>query len=133
MAIDITSQSLAGAQPEQTGAYKESRPQALSGFPATDKPVSRSRLWRPVARWTRRNFSSRAGALSGGEVIILSVPKSGRTWVRAFLCAYFCKRHGLEFTLQPARYNLPVFQRVIFYIDLFEHRIKGHLWGRFIG
>ena len=133
MAIDITSQSLAGAQPEQTGAYKESRPQALSGFPATDKPVSRSRLWRPVARWTRRNFSSRAGALSGGEVIILSVPKSGRTWVRAFLCAYFCKRHGLEFTLQPGRYDRPGFPRIVFSHDLFEHRTKGDLWDRLRG
>src|SRR5213594_5161556 len=118
MAIEITSQSLAGAQPEETTAYKESLPRALSGFPATDKSVSRSRFWHPNSRWTRRNFSSRATALSGGEVIILSVPKSGRTWIRAFLCAYFCKRFGLEFTLQPGRYNQSGFPRVIFSHDL---------------
>jgi len=133
MAIDITSQSLGGAQPDETAVYKESRPRALSGFPATDKPVWRSRWWRPAARWTRRNFSSRASALSGGEVIILSVPKSGRTWVRAFLCAYFCKRHGLEFTLQPGRYDRPGFPRIVFSHDLFEHRTKGDLWDRVRG
>ena len=133
MAIDITSQSLGGAQPDETAVYKESRPRALSGFPATDKPVWRSRWWRPAARWTRRNFSSRASTLSGGEVIILSVPKSGRTWVRAFLCAYFCKRHGLEFTLQPGRYDPPGFPKIVFSHDLFEHRTKGDLWDRLRG
>src|SRR6266536_3660565 len=133
MAIEITSQSLAGTPSEEPAVYKESPARALSGFPATDKPVSRSRFWHPTSRWTRRNFSSRASALSGGEVIILSVPKSGRTWIRAFLCAYLCKRHGLEFTLQPGRYNQSGFPRVIFSHDLFEHRTKGDLWDRLRG
>ena len=97
MAIDLTSESLAGAQPESTDAYKESQPAALSPFPTTNKPGARSRFLLAKSRWTRRNFSSRAGELSEGDAIILSVPKSGRTWLRAFLCAYFCKRFG-----QPA-------------------------------
>ena len=133
MAIEITSQSLAGTPSEEPAVYKESPARALSGFPATDKSVSRSRFWHPTSRWTRRNFSSRASALSGGEVIILSVPKSGRTWIRAFLCAYLCKRHGLEFTLKPGRYNQSGFPRVIFSHDLFEHRTKGDLWDRLRG
>src|SRR6266550_3299909 len=130
MAIEITSRSLTGAQPDEAAVYKES-PRRL--IPAPGKRIARSRRWRPAPRWTRRNFSSRASALSGGEVIFLSVPKSGRTWVRAFLCAYFCKRHGLEFTLQPGRYNQPGFPRVVFSHDLFEHRTKGDLWDRFRG
>jgi hypothetical protein len=133
MAIEITSESLPGAQPEQAAAYKGSHPGLLPGVSTPDKSVSRSRFWHPTSRWTRRNFSSRASALSGGEVIILSIPKSGRTWIRAFLCAYFCKRHGLEFTLQPGRYNQPGFPRVIFSHDLFEHRTKGDLWDRLRG
>src|SRR5437660_8550213 len=133
MAIEITSQSLAGAHPEETAAYKESQPRTLSGFPATDKPMSPSRFWRPTQRWTRRNFSSRAGELSGGNAIIISVPKSGRTWLRAFLCAYFCKRFGLEFTLRPERYGEARIPRLIFSHDLFEHRTKGDLWDRLRG
>src|SRR5436309_9339836 len=133
MAIEITSQSLAGTPSEEPAVYKESPARALSGFPATDKSVSHSRFWHPTSRWTRRNFSSRASALSGGEVIILSVPKSGRTWIRAFLCAYLCKRHGLEFTLKPGRYNQSGFPRVVFSHDLFEHRTKGDLWDRIRG
>jgi len=76
-------------------------------------------------RW---NFSSRARALSGGDMIVLSVPKSGRTWLRTFLCAYFCKRRGHDFTLTPERYGDPAIPRVIYSHDLFEHRTKGDLW-----
>src|SRR5438876_2724880 len=133
MAIEITSQSLAGAHPEETAAYKGGGPGMLSGFPATDKPVSRLRFWRPTLRWTRRNFSSRASELSRGNAIIVSIPKSGRTWLRAFLCAYFCKRFGLEFTLRPERYRDSRIPRLIFSHDLFEHRTKGDLWDRLRG
>src|SRR5438874_11085277 len=133
MAIEITSESLAGAQPEPTAAYKESQPVALSPFPATNAPGARSRFSLANSRWTRRNFSSRARELSGGDVIILSIPKSGRTWLRAFLCACFCRRFGLEFTLRPGRYDLPGFPRVVFSHDLFEHRTKGDRWDRVRG
>src|SRR6266480_1999424 len=133
MAIEITSQSLAGAQPEETAAYKEGLPRTLSGLPATDRSISRSRFWQPTSRWTRRNFSSRASELSGGTAIIVSIPKSGRTWLRAFVCAYFCKRFGLEFTLRPERYRQPDIPRLIFSHDLFEHRTKGDLWDRLRG
>src|SRR6266511_6021314 len=133
MAIEITSQSLAGAEPEETTAYKESLPRALSGFPVTDKSISRSRFWHSNSRWTRRNFSSRASELSRGTAIIVSIPKSGRTWLRAFICAYFCKRFGFEFTLRPERYCQSGIPRLIFSHDLFEHRTKGDLWDRLRG
>jgi hypothetical protein len=133
MAIEITSESIAGAPPQQAAAYTGSRPDAFSGISTTDKSVLRSRFWRPASRWTRRNFSSRATELSGGAAIIVSIPKSGRTWLRAFLCAYFCKRFGLEFTLRPERYGEPGIPRLIFSHDLFEHRTKGDRWDRFRG
>src|SRR5438445_4469095 len=130
MAIEITSRSLTGPQSEDTTVYKESR---RTPIPATDKSASRSRLWRLAPRWTRRTFSSRARELSGGKAIILSVPKSGRTWLRAFLCAYFCKRFGLEFTLRPDRHQDQRIPRVVFSHDLFEHRTKGDRWDRLRG
>ncbi len=61
-------------------------------------------------------------------MIVLSIPKSGRTWLRTFLCAYFCKRRGHDFTLTPERYGDPAIPRVIYSHDLFEHRTKGNLW-----
>src|SRR5213595_3555184 len=127
MAIEITSRSLAG-MPDKTASHKE-----IQRLPptATEKRISRSLRLAP--HLMRRNFSSRARELSGGKAIILSVPKSGRTWLRAFLCAYFCRRFGLEFTLRPGRYDLPGFPRIVFSHDLFEHRTKGDLWDRVRG
>ena len=128
MAIEITSESLAGAQPEPAVAYKDS-PLA----PGSSQRSLRSRFRLTNSTWTRRNFSSRARELSGGDAIILSIPKSGRTWLRAFLCAYFCRRFGLEFTLRPGRYALPGFPRIVFSHDMFEHRTKGDRWDRIRG
>ena len=133
MAIEITPESLAGAQPEPAGAYKESRLAGVSEFPGSGQHSSRSRFRLTSPSWTRRNFSSRARELSGGDAIILSIPKSGRTWLRAFLCAYFCRRFGLEFTLRPGRFDLPGFPRVVFSHDLFEHRTKADRWDRVRG
>src|SRR6266516_5344201 len=133
MAVEITSQSLTGTQQAEIASGKTIQPQKPSGFPAPEKSVSHSRFLRRYLQWTRRNFSSRASELSGGEVIILSVPKSGRTWLRAFLCAYFCKRFGLEFTLRPDRHQDQRIPRVVFSHDLFEHRTKGDRWDRLRG
>jgi hypothetical protein len=76
-------------------------------------------------RW---NFSSRARELSGADVIVVSIPKSGRTWIRTFLCAYFCRRRGHDFTLEPERHGDSVIPRIVYSHDLFEQRTKGNFW-----
>ena len=81
-------------------------------------------------RW---NFSSRARELSGADMFVISIPKSGRTWLRTFFCAYFCKLYDYEFTLQPERYADPAIPRIIYSHDLFEHRTKGDRWDRLRG
>lgn len=79
-------------------------------------------------RW---NLSSRARQLSGGDALVVSIPKSGRTWVRTFLCAYFCKKIGRPFTLHPEQYEgVP---RVIYTHDLFEERTKADRWDKLRG
>jgi sulfotransferase family protein len=133
MAIEITSESLAGARPQPTVDYKESPAPPVSEFPGSSQRSLQSRFRLTNSSWARRNFSSRARELSGGDAIILSIPKSGRTWLRAFLCAYFCKRFGLEFTLRPGRFALLGFPRIVFSHDLFEHRTKGDRWDRIRG
>jgi hypothetical protein len=81
-------------------------------------------------RW---NLSSRAPALSGADMFVISIPKSGRTWLRTFFCAYFCKLRGHEFTLQPERYRDPSIPHIIYSHDRFEHRTKGDRWDRLRG
>jgi hypothetical protein len=131
MAIEITARSLGDAQQADVTSGEAVQPCELTGVPERSVPFSR--YWRRSLRWTRRNFSSRAKLLSGGEVVVLSAPKSGRTWIRTFLCAYLCKRYGLEFTLHPGRYDHPGFPRVIFSHDRFEHWTKGNRWDRLRG
>ena len=133
MAIEITSESLVGAQSEPKADYTESPLSPASDFSGSSHRSARSRFRLTNSTWTRRNLSSRARELSGGDAIILSIPKSGRTWLRAFLCAYFCRRFGLEFTLRPGRYAVPGFPRIVFSHDLFEHRTKGDWWDRIRG
>src|SRR5229473_3846500 len=94
----------------QTGQRRAGRERAI---------VSQCGMFRP--RW---NLSSRSRALSGGDMIVLSIPKSGRTWLRTFLCAYFCKCRGLPFTLEPEKYAAGGIPRIIYTHDLFEERMK---------
>jgi hypothetical protein len=133
MAIEITSQRLAGAQPEETAAYKESPPVAVSRFLPAAKSGWRSRFWWPTPRWTRRNFSSRARELSGGDAIVISIPNSGRTWVRTLLCAYFCARYEHPFSLHPETYHDSRIPRIIYTHDLYEHYTKTRWWERVRG
>src|SRR5438477_7736891 len=130
MAIEITSRSLFKGRPDKSALYKEIQPNPSV---AKRNSISRFQSARAVTRLMRRNFSSRAPELSGGQAIILSIPKSGRTWIRTFLCAYFCKRYAREFTLEPERYGEPGIPRLIFSHDCFEHRTKGDLWDRIRG
>src|SRR5215212_9856138 len=81
-----------------------------------------------MPRLIRWNFSSRARELSGGDAIVVSIPKSGRTWVRTFLCAYFCKRYGYPFSLQPEQSGDARIPRIIYSHDRFEQRTKADRW-----
>lgn len=119
MAIEITS-------------YGGHPPGTISEFPS-QKSGSRFRFWRLPSRWTRRNFSSRARELSGGDAIVISIPNSGRTWVRTFLCAYFCARYEHPFSLHPETYHDARIPRIIYTHDLYEHCTKTRWWERVRG
>ena len=118
MALEVISQSFAGA------------PAASSRFLTAAKSSWQSRS---TARWTRRNFSSRARELSGGDAIVISIPNSGRTWVRTFLCAYFCARYEHPFSLHPEMYHDSRMPRIIYTHDLYEHHTKTRWWERVRG
>jgi Sulfotransferase domain len=78
-------------------------------------------------RW---NLSSRARELSGGDAILISIPKSGRTWVRTFLNAYFSYKKGRQFSLDLTDCGDAGVPRIIYSHDRFEHRTKGNAWDR---
>ena len=70
----------------------------------------------------RRNLSRRAHRYSNADVIVVSIPKSGRTWLRVFLHSYFCALEKREFTLNAKEFfsgNVPKF--------IFTHDLWGYL------
>jgi hypothetical protein len=84
-----------------------------------------------MKRLVRWNLSSRARQLTGGDALLVSIPKSGRTWVRTFLCAYYCEKVGKPFTLEPEEYEgVP---HIIYTHDLFEQRTKADRWDKLRG
>lgn len=78
----------------------------------------------------RINVSSRRPKLSGGDAIAISIPNSGRTWIRIFLAAYFCARYEHPFSLDPDGYGDERIPRVIYTHDLYEHYTKTRWWDR---
>jgi hypothetical protein len=86
-----------------------------------------------MPRLIRWNLSSRARELSGGDAIVVSIPKSGRTWIRTFLCAYFCKCYGHPFSLKPEEYGDAQIPRIIYSHDRFEQRTKADRWDELRG
>jgi hypothetical protein len=83
---------------------------------------------RRIVRW---NLSSRSRQLTGGDALVVSIPKSGRTWVRTFLCAYYSEKVGQPFTLEPEKF--PGVPRIIYTHDLFEQRTKADRWDKLRG
>lgn len=81
-------------------------------------------------RW---NFSSRALELSGADAIVISIPKSGRTWARTFLNAYFTSKKGKQFSLDFIDRREAGVPRIVFSHDRFEHRTKGNASDRLRG
>ena len=79
----------------------------------------------------RMNLSSRAAELSGGDALVISIPKSGRTWVRAFLSATIARVMSTLYADPPkTTWRIP---RIIYSHDLFEHRSKGRWWDKVRG
>jgi hypothetical protein len=80
-------------------------------------------------RW---NITKTARRFASADAIVVSIPKSGRTWLRVFLSAYFCGLEGRPFSLaMPTSDRVP---RVSFTHDLWEHwyyaRLKDRLRGK---
>lgn len=71
--------------------------------------------------------------MRAADVLFVSVPKCGRTWVRTFLHAYFSARAGLEMTFDHGRLAPSGAPRVEFTHDRWEQRATPHLWRRLRG
>ncbi|MEN8246652.1 MAG: sulfotransferase domain-containing protein [Thermodesulfobacteriota bacterium] len=87
-----------------------------------------------INRKIKWNISSRRRWFHEADVFIVSVPKSGRTWLRVFLQAYMDVVSGRE-SSSAADKSLEAERqpRVAFTHDLWEHLTARHLWDRLRG
>jgi len=65
--------------------------------------------------------------------VVVSVPKSGRTWLRVFLHAYCCMLAKREFTLDQRDIAASQMPEFVFTHDLWEHLKTARLKDRFRG
>ncbi|HKA33783.1 MAG TPA: sulfotransferase domain-containing protein [Candidatus Binatia bacterium] len=78
-------------------------------------------------KFFRHNFSKRARRYSRADVFIVSIPKSGRTWLRVFLHAYFSAACRSEFTLDAKEFFARCASAPRF---VFTHDVWAYLNGR---
>lgn len=81
-----------------------------------------SRLPR-VLRFPRWNFSRHAATFRAADAFVCSIQKSGRTWVRVFLTAYF-DEWKKEFPLEARPSAAAAVPSLVYTHDLWEHRAK---------
>jgi hypothetical protein len=67
------------------------------------------------------------------DTFVVSVPKSGRTWLRFFLRHYMCQSAGVEFSEKPPLFDRTGLPRIDFTHDLWAHRAAPPLWRRATG
>lgn len=84
----------------------------------------------------RCNLTPRGWRYGGADALVVSLPKSGRTWLRVFLQHYLCQLAGLEFRLKGTlrdRHRLP---NIEFSHDRWEHvqatRYRDRLLGKYL-
>jgi hypothetical protein len=81
----------------------------------------------------RRNLSSRARYYEAADAIFVSVPKSGRTWLRVFLYHYYSATYRVNFTLNEKEIFAGTLPKLIFTHDLWEHRATARPKDRWRG
>jgi Sulfotransferase domain len=65
--------------------------------------------------------------------VVISIPKSGRTWLRVFLHAYCCMLAKREFTLDPHEIAASQMPEFVFTHDLWQHLKTARLKDSFRG
>lgn len=81
----------------------------------------------------RRNLSSRARYYNAADAIFVSVPKSGRTWLRVFIYRYYSATCNVNFTLNEKEIVAGSLPQFIFTHDLWEHRATARPKDRWRG
>jgi hypothetical protein len=84
-------------------------------------------------QYPRWNFSRHAATFRGADAFVVSIQKSGRTWVRVFLTAYFSEWGKQNFCPAARPAAAAAMPALCYTHDLWEHRAKEHFGERLRG
>ncbi len=74
--------------------------------------------------------------MADADAYVVSIPKSGRTWLRFFLRHYLCSSAGIDFSIHATTAEPRTIPRIRYTHDLWEHvtvpRLKHRLRGSYL-
>lgn len=80
-----------------------------------------------------RNWAPKAQRFANADAFLVSIPKSGRTWLRFMVRHYLCALGGIPFSIDPAEHEPPFLPRLVCSHDLWEHLTAPRQWDRIRG
>jgi hypothetical protein len=84
-------------------------------------------------RYPRWNFSRHAATFRAADAFVVSIQKSGRTWVRVFLTAYFSEWGTQNFSPAARPAAAAAVPALCYTHDLWEHKAKERFGERLRG
>lgn len=81
----------------------------------------------------RRNWDKKRRRYANGDAFLVSIPKSGRTWLRFLIRHYLCSLAGLPFSIDPAAGEPGHLPQIVCSHDLWEHLTAPRFRDRFTG
>lgn len=99
------------------------------GFPNAETAA----VMREFLRYPRWNFSRHAAKFREADAFVVSIQKSGRTWVRVFLTAYFSEWQKGNFSPASRPAAAAAMPVLCYTHDLWEHKAKERLGERLRG
>lgn len=83
-----------------------------------------------IPRW---NLTSKKKRYNNSDVIVLSVAKSGRTWLRVLLNKYIADQNQLPFTLDDIGAGDPNLPSILYTHEIWDHLSKAKYFQRLAG
>ena len=96
-------------------------------YPAPTRVPELARSLVRACRYPRWNISRHAADFHAADAFVVSVQKSGRTWVRLFLSAYFTEWHQNNFHAAARPAAAAAIPALCYTHDLWEHTAKESL------
>jgi len=80
-----------------------------------------------------RNWARKGRIYANADALLVSLPKSGRTWLRFTVRHYLCALAGVPFSIDPEEHEPPELPQLVCSHDLWEHLTAPGRIDRLLG